>query len=69
MDGATRATVRQSLRWGEIDSYVLLPSGNGDITGLFDPFAGKVYDELRYSSGKQRDMRTLLLSRLFSQDY
>ena len=69
MSRASAAGASQNLRWGEIDGYTLLPLGNGDIAGTFDPFARTTYDELRHDSGAQRDIRTLLLSRLFAQDY
>jgi hypothetical protein len=69
MSGVSRAGVSQSLKWGEIDNYILLALGNGDIAGTFDPFGGTAYDELRHGSGGERDIRTLLQSRLFSQDY
>ncbi len=54
---------------GRMDDYTPLPLGNGDIGGLLDPFAGTYYDELRSGTGSQRDIRTLLLSRLVSLDY
>src|SRR5581483_7104080 len=61
--------ISQSFQWGEIDSYVPLLLGNGDIGGLFDPFGGTEYDELRYGSGKNRDIRTLVLTQLMVPDY
>jgi hypothetical protein len=69
MSRVSAASTRQSLTWGEIDRYTLLPLGNGDIAGTFDPFGGTSYDELRHGTGATRDIRTLLLSRLFAQDY
>jgi hypothetical protein len=64
-----RGNISQSFRWGGIDEYVPLLLGNGDIGGLFDPFGGTEYDELRYGSGKNRDIRTLLLTQLMVPDY
>ena len=43
--------------------------GNGDIGGLFDPFGGTTYDELRFGSGAKRDIRTLFLTQVMVPDY
>jgi len=59
----------QSLAWGKIDDNVPLLLGNGDIGGLFDPFGGTAYDELRFGSGARRDIRTLLLVQVMVPDY
>ena len=61
--------VTQHFVPGHIDDYTPLPLGNGDIGGLFDPFGGTFYDELSFGTGAQRDIRTLLLTRLVSLDY
>ena len=49
----------QSFVWGKMDDNVPPVLGNGDIGGLFDPFGGTTYDELRFGSGAKRDIRTL----------
>src|SRR5437016_10566394 len=54
---------------GKIDENIPLLLGNGDIGGLFDPFGGTTYDELRFGSGARRDIRTLLLSQVMVPDY
>ncbi|PYV91090.1 MAG: hypothetical protein DMG05_08150 [Acidobacteria bacterium] len=61
--------VSQSAQWGKIDENVPPMLGNGDIGGLFDPFGGTTYDELRYGSGARRDIRTLFLTQLIVPDY
>jgi len=61
--------VSQSTSWVNIDQNVPPMLGNGDIGGLFDPFGGTTYDELRYGSGAKRDIRTLLLTQLIVPDY
>ena len=61
--------VSQSAQWGKIDKNVPPMLGNGDIGGLFDPFGGTTYDELRYGSGARRDIRTLFLTQLIVPDY
>jgi len=61
--------VSQSFQWGKVDENIPLMLGNGDIGGLFDPFGGTTYDELRYGSGAKRDIRTLLLTQLIVPDY
>lgn len=61
--------VSQSFQWGKIDENVPPLIGNGDIGGTFDPFAGTTFDELRYGSGAQRDIRTLFLTQLMVPDY
>jgi len=61
--------VSQSTQWGNIDQNVPPMLGNGDIGGLFDPFGGTTYDELRCGSGAKRDIRTLLLTQLIVPDY
>src|SRR5690242_17598366 len=63
------AGISQSFQWGAIDQNVPIPIGNGDIGGLFDPFGGTHYDELRHGTGARRDVRTLLLTQLMSPDY
>ena len=59
----------QSLAWGKIDENVPPVLGNGDIGGLFDPFGGTTYDELRFGSGARRDIRTLFLTQVMVPDY
>jgi len=59
----------QSLVWGRIDGNVPPVLGNGDIGGLFDPFGGTTYDELRFGSGGKRDIRTLFLTQVMLPDY
>src|SRR5436189_2538300 len=61
--------VSQSLAWGKIDENVPPVLGNGDIGGLFDPFGGTTYDELRFGSGARRDIRTLFLTQVMVPDY
>ena len=62
-------SISQTFRWGSIDQNVPLLLGNGDIGGLFDPFGGTHYDELRFGSGAHRDIRTLFLTQLMVPDY
>src|SRR2546425_4244223 len=59
----------QSVAWGKIDENVPPVLGNGDIGGTFDPFGGTTYDELRFGSGAQRDIRTLFLTQVMVPDY
>src|SRR5437016_436944 len=59
----------QSFLWGKIDENIPVLLGNGDIGGLFDPFGGTTYDELRFGSGAQRDIRTLFLTQVMVPDY
>jgi len=59
----------QSFTWPKVDENIPLLLGNGDIGGLFDPFGGTTYDELRFGSGSQRDIRTLLLTQVMVPDY
>src|SRR5690349_8604490 len=59
----------QSFTWPEVDENIPLLLGNGDTGGLFDPFGGTTYDELRFGSGSQRDIRTLLLTQVMVPDY
>src|SRR5437016_3796361 len=59
----------QSLAWGKIDENVPPVLGNGDIGGTFDPFGATTYDELRFGSGAQRDIRTLFLTQVMVPDY
>ncbi|MCW5977908.1 MAG: hypothetical protein KIT09_07510 [Bryobacteraceae bacterium] len=63
------AAVVQSFAWGEIDRNVPPLIGNGDIGGVFDPFGGTHYDELRYGTGARRDVRTLKLTQITMPDY
>jgi hypothetical protein len=63
------AAISQSFQWGAIDQNVPMPIGNGDIGGLFDPFGGTHYDELRYGTGARRDIRTLFLTQLMAPDF
>jgi hypothetical protein len=59
----------RSLTWGKIDENVPPVLGNGDVGGLFDPFGGTTYDELRFGSGAKRDIRALLLTQVMLPDY
>src|SRR5436189_625918 len=59
----------QSFIWGKIDENVPPVLGNGDIGGTFDPFGATTYDGLRFGSGSQRDIRTLLLTQVMVPDY
>jgi len=61
--------VSQSFQWGKIDQNTPPLIGNGDIGGTFDPFGGTTFDELRFGTGAQRDIRTLLLTQLMVPDY
>jgi len=54
---------------GNIDEYIPLLIGNGDLGGTFDPFCGTLYDELKAGGGKTRDIRTLLIAGVKAQDY
>jgi hypothetical protein len=63
------ARIHQSFRWSDIDKYIPLMIGNGDMGGVFDPFGGTHYDELRYGSGAKRDIRTLKLTQITLPDY
>jgi len=59
----------QSFAWGKMDENVPLVLGNGDIGGTFDPFGATTYDELRFGTGAQRDIRTLFLTQVMVPDY
>src|SRR5439155_2197845 len=63
------ANLSHSFEWRKIDQNVPPLMGNGDIGGLFDPFGGTTFDELRYGSGAKRDIRTLFLTQLMVPDY
>ena len=54
---------------GDIDAYIPLLIGNGDLGGTFDPFCGTMYDELKAGGGKTRDIRTVHIAGVKAQDY
>jgi hypothetical protein len=54
---------------GDLDAYMPLLIGNGDLGGTFDPFCGTLYDELKAGGGKSRDVRTVLIAGIKAQDY
>ena len=68
-DGPQIGNVTEKFTWGKIDQNIPLLLGDGDMGGLFDPFGGTTYDELRYGTGRQRDIRTLFLTQLTVPDY
>src|SRR5262245_57023764 len=67
--GPAIGSFTQSFTWGRIEDNVPPVLGNGDIGGLFDPFGGTTYDELRFGTGSRRDIRTLLLTQVAVPDY